>query len=184
MKPETKKELIEWIKDLLIAIVVAVLILQVIQPTIVCEHSMENTFHESDYLFVYKLAYKGKNEPQYGDVVIFKSDLELANGAKKNLIKRVIGTPGDTLAIKDGMVYLNGEALDEPYTKDGFTNGDIDEFTIPEGKLFCMGDNRLGSSDSRDSRIGLVDEKSLMGKAVFRLLPLKQIGAIRNEYKK
>ena len=184
MKPETKKEIIEWIKDLAVAAIVAVLILQVIQPTIVCEHSMENTFHENDYLFVYKLAYKGKNSPQYGDVIIFKSELELANGSKKNLIKRVIGTPGDTLAIKDGMVYLNGEALDEPYTKDGFTNGDIDEFTIPEGQLFCMGDNRLGSSDSRDSRIGLVDEDRLMGKAVFRLLPIKQMGAIKNEYNK
>ena len=183
MKEETKKEIIEWVKDIAVAVIVAVLILQVIQPTIVCEHSMENTFHDGDYLFVYKLAYKGKNEPQYGDVIVFESDLPLTNEKNKNLIKRVIGTPGDTLAIKDGMVYLNGEALDEPYTKDGFTNGDIDEMTIPEGCLFCMGDNRMGSSDSRDSRIGFVETDRLMGRVVFRLLPLKQAGVVKNEYR-
>ena len=184
MKDKTKTEILEWCREFLIAAVIAFLILQIMQPTIVCEHSMENTFFENDYLFVYKLAYKGKNEPQYGDVIIFKSDLQLSNGAKKKLIKRVIGTPGDTLAIMDGIVYLNGEALDEPYTKDGFTNGNVSEFVIPEGKLFCMGDNRLGSLDSRDPSVGLVDEDRLVGKAVFRLLPFRQMGAIKNEYKK
>ncbi len=168
----------EWIKDIAVAIVVAVIILQLVQPTVVREHSMENTLAENDYLFVSKIAYKGEKTPQRGDIIVFRSDLERDNGAKKLLIKRIIGLPGDTILVEDGQVYRNGELLYEPYIKDGWTNMPIEEQTVPEGCFFVMGDNRLNSADSRDSRIGFVSSDTIMGKAVFRLFPISRIGSL------
>ena len=175
----------EWIKDILLAIVVAVLFLQFIQPTIVKEHSMENTLKENDYLFVSKRAYTWLGgAPKYGDIIVFKSDLELGNnsGQTKQLIKRVIAVPGDYISIHDGVVYLNGIALDETYTKDGFTDTEMDEITIPEGYLFAMGDNRQHSADSRDSRIGLVPIERVKGKAVLRLFPFNKFGGLYKNF--
>ena len=175
----------EWIKDILLAIVVAVLFLQFIQPTIVKEHSMENTLKENDYLFVSKRAYTWLGgAPKYGDIIVFKSDLELGNnsGQTKQLIKRVIAVPGDYISIHNGVVYLNGIALDETYTKDGFTDTEMDEITIPEGYLFAMGDNRQHSADSRDSRIGLVPIERVKGKAVLRLFPFNKFGGLYKNF--
>ncbi len=168
----------EWIRDIAVAIVVAVVILQFVQPTIVREHSMENTLAENDYLFVSKRAYKGGSDPARGDIIVFHSELTRENGAEKLLIKRVIGIAGDTIEVADGQVIRNGEVLYEPYIKDGWTNMPIEETEVPEGYLFVMGDNRLNSADSRDSRIGLVAVDKVMGKAVFRLFPFSRIGGI------
>lgn len=169
----------EWIKDIVIAVVLAAVILAFIKPTIVREHSMENTLSDGDYLFVSKQTYKlfGK-EPQLGDIIVFSSDLETVTGRDKLLIKRVIGVPGDTIAIYDGVVYVNGEGLSEPYTKDGYTASDMYEVLVPEGSLFCMGDNRQNSTDSRDGRVGFVSMDRVMGKAVFRLFPFSKIGKL------
>ena len=177
-KKKRKQELIEWIKDIAFAVLVAVIVLQFVMPTIVNQHSMENTLMEGDYIFVSKKAYKWFGEPKRGDIVVFQSDLPLENSKDdKLLVKRVIALAGDTIVVKNGNVYLNGEQLSEEYIKDGLTNGEIDT-TIPEGYLFCMGDNRLVSRDSRDPSIGLVSEESLRGKVVFRLFPLSKIGGL------
>lgn len=169
----------EWIKDIGLAVIIAVLILQFIKPTIVQEHSMENTLKSGDYLFVSKQSYKlfGK-DPGRGDIIVFHSSLTTAAGKEKLLVKRVIAVPGDTISISNGVVYLNGDPLIEGYTKDGYTDTDLSEITIPEGKLFCMGDNRQNSADSRDSRIGLVDDDLILGKVVFRLFPFNKIGGL------
>ena len=175
----------EWIKDILFAVVIAVLILQFLKPTIVREHSMENTLENNDYLFVSKQHYKlFGNDFEHGDIIVFESELQTGNGTNKLLIKRVIGVPGDTLAIHDGYVIRNGETIMEPYIKDFFTDTEMDEITVPEGFLFCMGDNRQNSADSRDSRIGYVDMDTVMGKAIFRLFPFKKgkVGGIYKNY--
>lgn len=180
--PEKKKGLSEnakeWIKDILIAIVVAFLVLQFIKPTIVQEHSMENTLVANDYLFISKQSYRLFGDPQRGDIIVFHSSLTTSDGSEKLLVKRIIAIPGDTISITGGVVYINGEPQDEPYTKDGYTNTEMDEVYVPEGKLFCMGDNRQNSRDSRDSAIGLVDEDDVLGKAVFRLFPFSRIGGL------
>ena len=180
--PEQKKGLSEnakeWIKDILIAIVVAFLVLQFIKPTIVQEHSMENTLVANDYLFISKQSYHLFGDPQRGDIIVFHSSLTTSDGSEKLLVKRIIAIPGDTISITGGVVYINGEPQDEPYTKDGYTNTEMDEVYVPEGKLFCMGDNRQNSRDSRDSAIGLVDEDDVLGKAVFRLFPFSRIGGL------
>ncbi|MBR5641468.1 MAG: signal peptidase I [Firmicutes bacterium] len=168
----------EWIKDILIAIVVAFLVLQFIKPTIVQEHSMENTLEPNDYLFISKQSYRLFGDPQRGDIIVFHSALTTADGSEKLLVKRIIAVPGDTIYITGGVVYVNGEPQDEPYTKDGYTGTEMDEITIPEGKLFCMGDNRQNSRDSRDPLIGLVDEDEVLGKAVLRLFPFSRFGGL------
>ncbi|MBQ4409154.1 MAG: signal peptidase I [Firmicutes bacterium] len=168
----------EWIKDILIAIVVAFLVLQFIKPTIVQEHSMENTLKPNDYLFISKQSYRLFGDPQRGDIIVFHSVLTTADGAEKLLVKRIIALPGDTICITGGVVYVNGEPQDEPYTKDGYTNTEMEEVTVPEGQLFCMGDNRQNSRDSRDPLIGFVDEDDVLGKAVLRLFPFSKFGGL------
>lgn len=173
----------EWIKDILVAVIIAIVILQFLKPTIVREHSMENTLVQNDYLFVSKQHYKLFGHPyEHGDIIVFESELQNSNGQNKLLIKRVIGVPGDTIAIHNGYVIRNGETIVEPYTKDFFTATEMDEVSVPEGYLFCMGDNRQNSADSRDPRIGMVDQSTVMGKAFVRLMPFNKIGSIYKNY--
>ena len=165
------------LRDIAIALVVIVVILQFIKPTIVFEHSMEDTLHPEDYVFLAKKAYVfGKIE--FGDIVVCDSMLVDERGVSKNLIKRVIGLPGDVLSVKDGAVYRNGERLEEPYTKDGVTHGEMAQITVPEGSYFLLGDNRDVSMDSRNDRIGFVAEDEIQGKVFFRLFPISNAGWI------
>ncbi len=173
-----RSEAMSWIRDILIAVVIALIIAQCIQPTIVREHSMQDTLQPNDYLILNKLAYKFGGEIEYGDIVVFRSSLQTEDGDDKLLIKRVIAKGGDTISIADGQVYRNGELLEEPYTKDGYTNGGMDETVVPEGELFLMGDNRVVSVDSRSQEVGFVPEDLVIGKAVLRLFPFNKIGTL------
>ena len=173
-----------FIKSLLVDVVIAVClagaVLYFIRPTIVKQTSMENTLHENDYMIMYRLAYKN-HAPERGDIIIFQSTLVNEDSGKdKLLIKRVIGLPGDQIKISDGMVYINGEAYEEDYTKDGYTPAfDIpaegETYVVPDGTYFCMGDNRAGSVDSRRSEVGVVPEDTIKGKVVIRLFPFSKI---------
>lgn len=186
-----KASLLEWGRDIIIALVIALIISMLIKPTIVKESSMEPNFNSNDYIFLSKIAYKFGHEPKKGDVVVFRTNSDRlldGNGKHKLLIKRVIGVPGDQIKIAGGEVYINGEADDQSYTKDGETWVDVPgddevlELTVPEGQLFCMGDNRDVSVDSRSEEVGCVPEDTIVGKAVFRLFPLSQIGTIPDVY--
>jgi len=169
-----------WVRDIAIAVVIAIIIMQFIKPTIVKEQSMEDTLHENDYIFLSKQAYNLGGEPKSGDIVVFHSSLEKGDdsGATKNLIKRVIAVAGDTVEIHGGAVYVNGEALEEPYTKEGSTDGEMPEITVPDGELFLLGDNRQHSIDSRMPEVGFVSEDKLIGKAVFRVFPFSGFGSV------
>lgn len=182
-KEKERTTLKEWIKDIAIAVIIAIVVMQFIKPTIVKESSMEPNFIGNDYLFVSKQSYKlfgGK--PEMGDVVVFRSNLKDSNGNNKLLIKRVIGVPGDKIAITDGKVYVNGKEIDDSYTKDQYTNGEIQDLVVPKGKVFCLGDNRTVSIDSRYPEVGFVPEDDIVGKVVFRLIPFNKIGPIHNPY--
>lgn len=168
----------EWIKDIAVAVLISVVILQFIKPTIVREHSMEDTLKENDYIFVSRQAYNLFGDPKQGDIIVFQSDLQTEAGEDKLLVKRIIAVPGDTISIKDGWVNVNGEQLEETYTKDGYTTTEMPEVSVPEGYLFAMGDNRQNSMDSRDSRVGMIALDSVVGKAFFRLYPFSKIGGL------
>jgi len=169
----------EWLKDAGFAILLAFLVLQFIMPTVVKERSMENTLIDGDYLIVSKKAYKLFGEAERGDIIVFQSKIPIAGtDTKKLLVKRIIAVGGDTIAIQDGEVYVNGEKLSESYIKDGTTNGTFPETLVPEGYLFCMGDNRLVSRDSRDASVGFINLDDVKGKVVFRLFPFNKFGTI------
>ena len=173
----------EWIKQLLLAIVIAAIVMQFIKPTIVKQRSMEPNFYTNDYLLVSRQSYKlFKNTPELGDVIIFETEMKTDDGEDKLLIKRVIGVPGDVISIKDGKVYVNGTEIDDSYTKDQYTSGDIEDLVVPINKLFCLGDNRAVSVDSRSSDVGFVDLDRVIGKAVFKVYPFKDFGKIDNPY--
>lgn len=177
-KKDKKSTLKEWAKTIIIPIVVALLILQIIRPTLVQQQSMLPTVEPNDYLIVYKLAYKLGGGPDNGDIIVFESDLEMDDGSNKYLIKRVIATEGQTIQITDGEVYVDGVQLEEPYINGGYTPGDVLPVEVPEDSVFVMGDNRPNSTDSRNSDVGFVSEDTIMGKVVFRLFPFDSIGGL------
>ena len=173
-----KNSIIEWVKVLGLAIVLAFVITLFIKPTLVSGDSMLPTLHENDYLIINKIGYK-IGEPKNGDVIVFKSDLEKNDGTTKDLVKRIIGVAGDKVVIKDGKVYLNDKLLDETYLSEGMdTTGDVD-IVVPEGKLFVLGDNREVSLDSRYEQVGLVDVNDVEGKVLVRLYPFNDISLIK-----
>lgn len=167
-----------FLKDLIIAVFIAVVIIQFIKPTIIKESSMQPTLYENDYIFLSKQAYNLFGDPEYGDIIVFHSDIESDNGKKKDLIKRIIGLPGDVISVVDGVVYRNDEALKESYTMEDYTTGQIIEYEVPEGMMYVMGDNRRVSLDSRSEDIGAVPIDDIMGKAVWKVYPFKDFGKI------
>ena len=148
-KESTKNEIMEWIKSIALAIIVAILIKTFIfNTTYVLGSSMHPTLNEKDRLFTNKLTlYFSK--PDQGDIVILKAP----DNPNKDYIKRVIGLPGDTVEIIDGKVYLNGEMLDENYLEEGaYTHTyDDSQWIVPEDQLFVLGDNReIGRASCRE----------------------------------
>ncbi|AOY76325.1 signal peptidase I [Clostridium formicaceticum] len=170
-----KKEIIEWIKTIVLSLVIALIITTFIKPTIVKNYSMVPTLDENNFLIVNRLLYK-QGTPKRGDIIVFRSPLKTAAGKDKLLIKRIIALPGEEIVIRDGNVFIDGEYLEEPYlVEDSYTEGTVD-LVIPEGKIFAMGDNRENSLDSRDDILGLVDMEDVIGKAFLRLYPLNRMG--------
>ena len=141
--------------------------------TTVDGESMTNTYQNGEKVICSRLY-----SPKHGDVIVCDIDAKLEQGTvRKRLIKRIIAMEGDTIDIKDGKVYLNGEVLDEPYIREQMEYVPEDSMaypqTIPEGKLFVMGDNRNASHDSRDSRYGLVSRSDVVGEVVCSLSLIK-----------
>ena len=177
MSEKFKKEIIEWGKVIITALVFAFIITQFIRPTLVRGESMYPTLVENDYLIINRMAYK-IGEPKDGDIIVFKTNLQQDDGKRKDLVKRVIATEGQHIKIEDSKVYVDGELLKEPYIHDNYTSGDID-MVVPEGEVFTMGDNREKSLDSRYEEVGLVNEKDIMGKVMIRLFPFNKIGPVK-----
>ncbi len=155
---------------LIVAVAVAVFVLILLMPTIqINGNSMEPQLKAGDVV----LTQKGK-DVESGDVVVFYYN-------DKILVKRLIGNSGDWVDIDDtGDVYVNGELLDEPYVaKKSLGECDIDlPYHVPEGRIFVMGDQRSESIDSRYSSVGCIDKEQVVGKLVFRIWPIGDIGIV------
>jgi signal peptidase I len=164
---------LEWAVVLVGAVLVAlVLRAALFQAFWIPSESMESTLLVNDRVLVNKVSYK-LHDVHRGDVVVFvRPDGE--PGDIKDLIKRVIGLPGDTVQGKDDSVYINGERLVEPYLAPGTPIDDFGPIVVPEGDMFVMGDNRGESFDSR--KFGPIPENRIVGLAFVLFLPLNRVG--------
>ncbi len=171
------KSLFEFAKTLIAAMIIALLITTFFKPTLVKGLSMYPTIQPNNYLIINKIPYM-QGTPEYGDIIVFEADIAYDDGDEKDLIKRVIGLPGDEIEVSDGIVYRNGEPLVEPYIFGGETPGEMSAVTVSDGHIFVMGDNRPVSLDSRDPSLGEIPVEDVMGKASLRLFPFDEIGTL------
>lgn len=217
-KRTTKQIVLEVAIILAVAAVAAVLIQSfLVRAFLIPSGSMEPTFKIGDRIMAEKVTYYFR-EPRRGDIVVFRyppwdedadnttnrwywpfeqiaETLHLAHRSTTPYVKRVIATGGERVKIEDGVVYINGEPIDEPYLPDEYKGnddfpedsdgyGDIGEIEVPEGYLFCMGDNRRNSSDCRtwyrqrkgQPDMGMIPERAVIGKVFLRWWPLSRFG--------
>ena len=175
----------EWVGVIACGVVIALVAqMFLVQAFWIPSASMVPTLNEGDRVLVNKLAYRA-HDVRRGDVIVFDRPQEAANGDDeiKDLIKRVVAVEGDTIELHEGDVYINGERIEEPYLNDdapttpdtgGCTNSGEDRWELSEDTVFVMGDNRTNSSDSRC--FGPIAEDTIVGRAVVKLLPLRDVG--------
>jgi signal peptidase I len=167
------REMRVWLFELAVALAMAMFIVVFLfQPVNVEGTSMAPTLSNQEHLFINKFIYHF--EPiERGDVVVFWYPLDPA----KSFIKRVVGLPGDTVAIRRGHVYVNGREISEPYVPKRYLGDEsYPPVVVPKGDYYVMGDHRDDSYDSRS--FGPVPRKYIYGKAVFAYWPLQRFGWI------
>lgn len=154
------------------AFVLALLIQQfVVKPFYIPSESMEPTLVKGDRVLVNRFVYRFR-DPEPGDVIVFHPPI----APDEDYIKRVVAVAGDTVEVKDGKLFVNGEPRDEPYLKEQFIEGAYPEETIPEGYVWAMGDNRNRSGDSRV--FGPVKLGSILGEGFLVYWPPGKIGGL------
>ena len=166
------------VRDLVFALMFATLmVVFVVQPVKVEGTSMLTRLHDGDRIFVNKLIYYGVPRLERGDIVVFW----YPNDPSKNYIKRIVGLPGETVEVREGRVIINNVELDEPYLDPhlNISHMSLQPVLVKDHYYFVMGDNRDNSSDSR--YWGLVPEKYIYGKALFRYWPLGDASMISHE---
>ena len=174
-----KVDLYFWLQALVMALVGLILIFTFVGRIIgVDGESMMPTLHNRDMLLLQSIGYS----PEQGDVVVL-STKDFRNGAP--IVKRIIAVGGQTVDIdyETNTVYVDGVALDEPYileTMRALPESFATHVEAPEGSIFVMGDNRNNSTDSRSPELWVVDQRCVLGKALFILLPFQDAGAIES----
>ena len=181
-RQSSRRAAIEWAVVILGAVVVALVIKTfLLQAFYIPTQSMEPTLHVGDRVLVNKLSYD-LHDVNRGDIVVFERPPNAASGEIEDLIKRVIALPGDTVEVREGYVYVNGEKIEEPYL---MAQGKTDPFrapgcspicTVPDGHVFVLGDNRQNSQAS--NIFGPIDEDLIVGRAFVRIWPLGRLGGI------
>lgn len=160
------KELKEWIKSFLIAFILVLPLSFFCRPAIVDGSSMQPTLYNKNVVLTEKVT----KELKHGEVVVF----DARPIDDEYYIKRIIGLPGDVVIIKDGLVYVNGQKLDETYLAESIRTEPEMQITVPSGEVFVLGDNREVSQDSRF--IGTIPIKKIKGHAYFRIYPFNKTG--------
>lgn len=170
---------LEWLAVFIVAIVLAVLIKTFfVQAFRIPSGSMEPTLMIGDRVVVNKLSYRA-HEVNRGDVVVFHRPPRAPSGPGEpaQLIKRVIGLPGETLVARNGQIFIDDKRLVEPYLPEGTPTYDMDNpIKIPEGQIWVMGDNRTHSGDSR--YFGPIDIDSIIGRAFLKIWPPGRFGTL------
>jgi signal peptidase I len=175
-RPSTASSLLrELVEVVVLAVILYFGISFAVQAVHVEGLSMFATLDDNDYLIANKIDYR-LHAPQRGDIIILRPPTDNS----KDFIKRIIALPGERLLISDGIVYINGHKLDEPYLPEAWTTlnnwGGPDGEVVPPNDYFVMGDNRNRSQDSRI--FGFIGRDRIDGKAWFRIWPLNHLGQI------
>ncbi len=174
-KSSMKKELLDWIISIVVALAVALFIRQFIFTLVrVDGPSMLPTLHHNDTLYVNRFMYT----PEVGDIIIFRPP----NSPDTPYVKRVIATAGQEVIVDaaEHTVYVDGVELVEDYISEELVSAGTMKYpyTVPEDHVFVLGDNRNNSRDSRDASVGAVPHKNIIGKVIFRLLPVSDFGSV------
>jgi signal peptidase I len=170
------RNLVEWVAIIGGAFLVAFVVKTfLIQAFFIPSGSMLPTLHEDDRVLVNKLSYD-LHDVHRGDLVVFERPESDAAGQIRDLIKRVVGLPGETIEERDGDVYIDGRRLEEPYLDDGTRTTNLRQQRIPDDHVFVMGDNR---GDSMDSRVfSAIDEDLIVGRAFIRVWPVTDLALL------
>ena len=139
---------------------------------------MNNTLQDGDNLIVDKISYRFK-DPERFDIIVFPYQYQ----EDTFYIKRIIGLPGETVQIEDGIIYIDGEVLEESYGKEIMNSAGIasQPIELGEEEYFVLGDNRNNSRDSRDPSVGKIKEDQIIGKAFIRIWPLNKFGILKHQ---
>lgn len=201
-------DIFEIVESTLIAVFVMMMVITyLLHPVNINGHSMVptlNKYYDSEDVQDKILMAMVYTDVKYGDIIVIDNDANylldengeayvpdqrMQSTLNQCIIKRVIACGGQTIDIRDNKVTVDGNVIDEPYIAAGSTTNDLGAFTgqypitIPEGYYFVMGDNRNGSTDSRDSHVGLISRKQIYGKAIVRYYPLKNFKFLFNSWK-
>jgi signal peptidase I len=178
---------LEWAAVVIGALVVALVVKTFLfQAFFIPSASMEPTLSEGDRVLVNKISYD-LHDVHRGDVIVFElSSEDVGPDGIKDLIKRVIGLPGDVIETREGVVYVNDRAVEEPYLAEGTITGDpedsqnpaIERQTVPDDHVFVLGDNRSNSADSRYPNRGPIPVDTIVGRAFVVVWPPGDIGTL------
>lgn len=173
---------IEWIVIIAGALIVALVVRTfVVQPFFIPSASMEPQLMVGDRVLVNKLSYR-LHDVHRGDIVVFeRPKCDGGEPAIKDLIKRVVGLPGERVEGRNGAVYINGQKLNEPYLPATATTSDFGPVEVPAHHLWVMGDNRQNSKDSRflcNNGPTFIDEGEVVGRAFVRVWPPADMGGL------
>jgi signal peptidase I len=188
-KLSVREEIFEWFDIISIALIAVLIIFGLLfRIATISGDSMLNTLHDGERIILRDVGYK----PQNGDIVVISRNIENKASTeyedKGPIIKRIIATENQTVEIDFdlGIVYVDGKALEEDYTSTPTIDRNDFEgpMTVPEGHIFVLGDNRTISLDSRSKDIGtngMIDERYILGQAIFRVFPFDKIGRLDNK---
>lgn len=175
-KKSVVREVFSWIFYLALLVGAAFLIIHFVgERTEVRGDSMYPTLSDGDHLIVDKISYRF-TDPGRFDIVVFPFQYQ----EDTYYIKRIIGLPGETVQIYDGLIYINGKVLKESYGYEEIRNPGLasEAITLGQDEYFVLGDNRNNSADSREPSVGCVKRDSLIGRALLRIWPLASIGLL------
>ena len=165
----TAEEIKDWVVSIVIAVALAMFIRTfIVELYVVDGPSMRPTLESEERLVVNKFIYRFR-PPEKGEVLVF----QYPRDPSRDFIKRVIATPGDTIEIREGRVLVNDQLLTEDYILEK-TRSEYPKSTVPEGRIFVMGDNRNNSEDSRFADVGFVPYDLIKGKAIPVFWPISQ----------
>jgi signal peptidase I len=176
MRTPKKGSALGTVIEIVVIVAAAFVIAMLVQaflfkPFTVHQVSMQNTLIEGDRILINRVVYHFR-DPKPGDVIVFHSPV----AEKEDLVKRVVAVAGDTVAVHDGALYVNGVRKEEPYLKEQDFRGELQDTAIPAGHVFVMGDNRNNSGDSR--MFGPIPIDSIIGKAFVIYWPISHWGGL------